>query len=99
MADVQAVLASDSPPPALMMPKVQSPDEVVLLDNLLTERGHGTRLHVIIETNAGLEAARHRPLQCAHRRDVLRRRRHGCRAALPQRLGAAALRPLARRPA
>ena len=27
-----------------------------MLDNLLTERGHDTRLHVIIETNAGLEA-------------------------------------------
>ena len=57
MADVQAVLASDTPPPALMMPKVRTPDEVVLLDDLLTERGHDTRLHVIIETNAGLEAA------------------------------------------
>ena len=57
MADVQAVLAADTPPPGLMMPKVRSPDEVVLLDDLLTERGHETRLHVIIETNAGLEAA------------------------------------------
>ena len=57
VADVQAVLASDTPPPALMMPKVRTPDEVVLLDDLLTERGHDTRLHVIIETNAGLEAA------------------------------------------
>ena len=57
MADVQAVLSSDAPPPALMMPKVRTPDEVVLLDDLLTERGHDTRLHVIIETNAGLEAA------------------------------------------
>ena len=28
-----------------------------MLDNLLTEAGHDTRLHVIIETNAGLEAA------------------------------------------
>ena len=28
-----------------------------MFDNLLTERGHDTRLHVIIETNAGLEAA------------------------------------------
>jgi (S)-citramalyl-CoA lyase len=28
-----------------------------MLDQLLTERGHKTRLHVIIETNAGLEAA------------------------------------------
>ena len=57
MADVQAVLATDTPPPALMMPKVRTPDEVLLLDNLLTERGHDTRLHVIIETNAALEAA------------------------------------------
>ena len=57
MADVQAVLATDTPPPALMLPKVRTPDEVVLLDDLLTERGHATRLHVIIETNAGLEAA------------------------------------------
>ncbi|MDE0712133.1 MAG: CoA ester lyase [Rhodospirillales bacterium] len=57
IADVQAVLGTDTPPPALMMPKVQTLDEVVLLDDLLTERGHDTRLHVIIETNAGLEAA------------------------------------------
>ena len=57
MADIHAVLAADTPPPGLMMPKVRSPDEVVLLDDLLTERGHETRLHVIIETNAGLEAA------------------------------------------
>ena len=56
--DVAAVLASETPPPALMMPKVRTPDEVVMLDALLTEAGHATRLHVIIETNAGLEAAR-----------------------------------------
>ncbi|MFT5111621.1 MAG: (S)-citramalyl-CoA lyase [Parasphingorhabdus sp.] len=57
IADIQAILTSDTPPPALMLPKVRTPDEVVLLDNLLTERGHNTRLHIIIETNAGLEAA------------------------------------------
>lgn len=56
LADVQAILASDTPPPALMLPKVRTPDEVVWLDDLLSERGHATRLHVIIETNAGLEA-------------------------------------------
>jgi (S)-citramalyl-CoA lyase len=38
--DVLAILASDTPPPALMMPKVRTPDEVVMLDQLLTERGH-----------------------------------------------------------
>ena len=57
LADVQAVLATDTPPPALMLPKVTSPEEVIWLDDLLTERGHTTRLHVIIETNAALEAA------------------------------------------
>lgn len=56
LADVQAVLATDTPPPALMLPKVKTPDEIVWLDDLLSERGHATRLHVIIETNAGLEA-------------------------------------------
>lgn len=57
LEDVLAILATDTPPPALMMPKVRTPDEVVILDQLLSERGHPTRLHVIIETNAGLEAA------------------------------------------
>lgn len=56
LADVQAVLSTNTPPPALMLPKVKTPDEIVWLDDLLTERGHATRLHVIIETNAALEA-------------------------------------------
>ncbi|MBT7812496.1 MAG: CoA ester lyase [Proteobacteria bacterium] len=54
--DVKAILATETPPPALMLPKVVSPDEVVWLDDLLTERGRDTRLHIIIEMNAGLEA-------------------------------------------
>ena len=70
IADIQAVLATDTPPPALMLPKVQTPDEVVTLDNLLTERGHDTRLHVIIETNAGLEAA-YDIAHCSPRIDAL----------------------------
>ncbi|MEM7274781.1 MAG: CoA ester lyase [Actinomycetota bacterium] len=57
LADVGAVLATDTPPPVLMMPKVRTPDEVVWLDGLLTERGHRTELQVIIETNEALEAA------------------------------------------
>ena len=55
--DVNAILSAKTPPPALMMPKVRSPDEVVILGQLLSEAGHDTRLHVIIETNEGLEAA------------------------------------------
>ena len=57
LADVQAVLATDTPPPALMLPKVMSRDEIVWLDDVLTERAHDIRLHIIIETNAALEAA------------------------------------------
>ncbi|MDV7143939.1 CoA ester lyase [Tropicimonas sp. TH_r6] len=68
--DVHAILATDTPPPALMMPKVRTPDEVVLLDQLLGERGHSTRLHVIIETNAGLEAAAE-IARCSARVDAL----------------------------
>ena len=55
--DMNAILKTATPPPALMIPKVRTPDEVVILDQLLDEAGHATRLHVIIETNAGLEAA------------------------------------------
>jgi len=68
--DVQAILATDTPPPALMMPKVRTPDEVVMLDNLLSERGHDTRLHIIIETNAGLEAC-YEIAHCSSRIDAM----------------------------
>ncbi len=57
LKDVQAILSSESPPPALMLPKVVSPDEVIWLDELLTEAEHDTRIHITIEMNEGLEAA------------------------------------------
>ncbi len=55
LLDVQAVLTSNSPPPVIMMPKVLGAEEIIWLDDLLSEKGHSTRLHVIIETNQGLE--------------------------------------------
>ena len=70
MEDVHAIISTKTPPPALMMPKVRTPDEVVLLDQLLTEAGHITRLHVIIETNEGLEAA-YDIAKCSDRIDAL----------------------------
>lgn len=70
LADVQAVLQTDTPPPALMLPKVRTPEEIVWLDDLLTERGHPTRLHAIIETNPGLEAA-YEIAHCSSRLDAL----------------------------
>jgi (S)-citramalyl-CoA lyase len=70
IADVQAILVSKTPPPALMIPKVRTADEVVMLDNLLSEAGHDTRLHIIIETNAGLEAC-YDIAHCSARIDAL----------------------------
>ena len=57
IADLQAILTSTTPPASLMLPKVCTPDEVAIIDALLTEKGHDTRLNIIIETNQGLEAA------------------------------------------
>ncbi|MBT5729702.1 MAG: CoA ester lyase, partial [Alphaproteobacteria bacterium] len=57
IADLQAILSSTTPPASLMLPKVRTPDEVAIIDALLTEKGHDTRLNIIIETNQGLEAA------------------------------------------
>ena len=70
LADVEAIIETDSPPPGLMMPKVRTPDEVIWLDDLLTERGHDCRLHIIIETNEGLEAA-YDIAHCSSRIDAL----------------------------
>lgn len=70
LADVQAVIDAHSPPPALMLPKVRTPDEVIWLDTILSERGHDTRLHIIIETNQGLEAA-YEIAQCSDRIDAI----------------------------
>ncbi|MAW33862.1 MAG: CoA ester lyase [Proteobacteria bacterium] len=68
--DVKAILDVERPPPAIMMPKVTSPDEVILLDKLLTERQHSCRLHIIIETNQGLELANQIAV-CSPRIDAL----------------------------
>ena len=54
LADLQAVLAASTPPPALMLPKVKSADEIQLYDELLAPHAH-IQFHVIIETNEGLE--------------------------------------------
>ena len=68
--DLSAILNSKSPPPAIMMPKVRTADEVVLVDQLLGEAQHLTRIHVIIETNEGLEAA-HEIARASTRIDAL----------------------------
>jgi citrate lyase beta subunit len=56
--DVAGILAAPFPPPGVMLPKVKTPDEVALLDEMLEAEGSPLRLQVIIETNEGLEACR-----------------------------------------
>ena len=68
--DVQAILNTKTPPPALMIPKVKSSEEIILLDSLLTEKRHNCRLHIIIETNEGLEKA-YDIANCSNRIDAL----------------------------
>ncbi|MHA1535972.1 MAG: HpcH/HpaI aldolase/citrate lyase family protein [Alphaproteobacteria bacterium] len=57
LRDVLAIIEARRPPPALMMTKVKSGAEVAMLDELLGEAHGHVRLHVIIETNEGLENA------------------------------------------
>ena len=56
LADLQAILESPRPPPAIMLPKVKSPAEVRVHEELIEQAGSPIRLHVIIETNEGLDA-------------------------------------------
>ena len=66
LADLQAIIGSPQPPPALMLPKVKSPSEVRVHEELIEQAAAPIRLHVIIETNEGLdscmEIARSSPL-------------------------------------
>ena len=55
LKDLTAIIDSDAPPPAIMVPKVRSAEEIQLLDQLLIGRAGGIRYCVIIETNQGLE--------------------------------------------
>lgn len=56
-ADIAAILGAERPPPAIMLPKVNAPDDVRGIADTLDENGLTTRLQAIIETNEGLEAA------------------------------------------
>ena len=56
LADLQAIIESPRPPPAIMLPKVKSPGEVRVHEELVAQAARPIRLHVIIETNEGLDA-------------------------------------------
>ena len=55
LEDLKAVLKSDTPPPALMLPKVMDAEEIIIVDDLLSQANKDCDLHPIIETNKGLE--------------------------------------------
>lgn len=55
LKDLSAIIAAKAPPPAIMLPKVKSAEEVELLDELLIDNCALVRFHVIIETNDGLD--------------------------------------------
>ena len=56
LADLQAIIESPAPPPAIMLPKVKSAGEVRVHAELVEQAARPVRLHVIIETNEGLDA-------------------------------------------
>lgn len=58
LKDLQAIIESDAPPPSIMIPKIRAPEEIELLDTLLsTGKTRKIRFCVIVETNRGLERA------------------------------------------
>ena len=58
MRDLLALCDFGSAPPALLLPKIESPEEVRWVAEILDEAGYApTRLMVIIETGRALEAA------------------------------------------
>lgn len=56
LMDLEAVISSKSNVKAIMLPKVKTPDEITFIDDLLTDCGLDTDLHVIMETNEALES-------------------------------------------
>jgi (S)-citramalyl-CoA lyase len=57
LKDLVAVVEHPSPPDAIMLPKVESADEVAIAAAVLERAARPVGLHVIIESNRGLEAA------------------------------------------
>ena len=61
IADLSAICARNTPPPALMMTKARSPEDARVVAELLSAAGHDdTRLHVMLATQP--EANRMRAL-------------------------------------
>lgn len=58
LKDLSALIELDAPPPAIMIPKIRSAEEVQIVESLLSAgAARSVRFCVIIETNQGLERA------------------------------------------
>ena len=58
LKDLTAIIECETPPPAIMIPKIKSAEEVQLIETLLSSGpARNIRFCVIIETNQGLERA------------------------------------------
>jgi (S)-citramalyl-CoA lyase len=58
LKDLTAIIELETPPPAIMIPKIRSAEEVQLIDSLLSSGpSRQIRFCVIVETNQGLERA------------------------------------------
>ena len=56
LLDLEAFISAKTKVKAIMLPKVKTPDEIAYIDDLLTDCGLDTDLHVIMETNEALES-------------------------------------------
>ncbi len=70
LADLQLLLETPNPPKALMFPKVKSPNDIRVYEDLLVGDHANIRFHAIIETNEGL-AACHEIAQASDRIDSI----------------------------
>jgi (S)-citramalyl-CoA lyase len=71
LKDLLALSEHPSPPDGVMLPKVESADEVRIVDALLQRAARPIGLHVIIETNAGLDGALAIAGACSSMRSLL----------------------------
>ncbi len=56
LLDLEAIASNKLKVKAIMLPKVKTPDEIKFIDDMLTDCGLDTDLHVIMETNQALES-------------------------------------------
>jgi len=55
--DIDLILNANNTASGLMLPKIQSIEEIITLENTIKEKNKNLNLHIIIETNQGLENA------------------------------------------